>query len=146
MPVRVTETPLATAQVAGMRGQARKAYDRFLDDLSATGCAALGYRLTGPEPLPRLCVKHLRGTDRVVVAFADDGAWVVLVGKHDNSDPGLNVYTSLYTLAGVRPEDQHTRTKPPCCDDGEPPMMSEDEVQSLVDRAKALRKEGRRSR
>ncbi len=34
------------------------------------GCRALAYRLTGKEPLPRLCVQHLRANDRVVVAVA----------------------------------------------------------------------------
>jgi hypothetical protein len=33
--------------------------------------------------LERLCVRHLRGADRVVVAFEDDTrAWVILVDAH----------------------------------------------------------------
>lgn len=96
-------------QAAGLRGRARRAYEAFLDDLAAAGCAAMGYRLTGPDPLPRLCVKHLRGQDRVVVAFpATDQAWVLLVAPHLDDDPGRNVYDLLYQLSGVQPPDQGT--------------------------------------
>lgn len=103
--VEVIETPLASRQAARLRGAARRAYDAFLDDLASQGCAALGYRVTGPEPLPRLCVKHLRGADRVVVAFAgDDSAWILIVGSYVN-DPGRNVYNLLYDLTGARPPD-----------------------------------------
>ena len=63
IPVLAT-TATANAQANGLRGRARVAYERFLDELAHSGCAALGYRVTGPEPLPRLCVKHLRGADR----------------------------------------------------------------------------------
>jgi hypothetical protein len=40
-----------------------RAFTAFLDDLSINGCAALADRLTGPVPLSRLCVKHLRWTE-----------------------------------------------------------------------------------
>lgn len=81
--------------------------------------ATMGYRLTGPDPLPRLCVKHLRGQDRVVVAFSAGGdeAWVLLVAPHRENDPGRNVYDLLYQLAGVQQPEQARRTKPPCCDE-----------------------------
>ncbi|WP_199441740.1 hypothetical protein [Umezawaea beigongshangensis] len=139
--IRVVETPVATAQAAGLRGTARQAYERFLDALSHEGCAALGYRVTGPEPLPRLCVRHLRGADRVVVAFpGDDTAWVLLVGAHDDADPGRNVYELLYELADVRPRSADRRTKPSCCDDesGAPPITDPAVVDDLVARARAL--------
>ena len=143
-PLLVRQTPTADAQVAGLRGPAKKTYEAFLTQLSAQGCAALGYRLTGPEPLPRLCVKHLRGADRAVVAFVDDEAWVLLVGPHSDKDPRVDVYTALYTLVGVEPEDQAKRTKPSCCDgDGDAPEVDPAEVDALVSRAKSL---GRRPR
>ncbi|NUT96984.1 MAG: hypothetical protein HOY78_33675 [Saccharothrix sp.] len=142
--IKVVETPVASLQAAALRGDARQAYDRFLDELSHRGCAALGYRVTGPEPLPRLCVKHLRGTDRVVVAFPEpDTAWVLLVGAHDD-DPGRNLYDALYELAGVRPRLNERRTKPPCCSDGTPPSADADLVDDLVARARALAKSRRR--
>lgn len=140
-------TPVATRQAAGLRGPARRTYEGFLDDLAAGGCAAMGYRLTGPDPLPRLCVKHLRAQDRVVVAFpAADEAWVLLVAPHADDDPGRNVYDLLYQLAGVRPPDQARRTKPPCCDeqDDTPPVLAADELDTLVASARRLVRSPRR--
>ncbi|MFB9906363.1 hypothetical protein [Allokutzneria oryzae] len=139
MPVNVAETWLASTQVAGLRGPARKAYETFLDDLANRGCAALGYRVTGPEPLPRLCVKHLRGNDRVVVAFENrTSVWILLVGPHED-DPGRNVYDRLYELAGVRPPAGWKRTRPECCSPtGEAPLTSAEVVDDLFQRARAI--------
>lgn len=144
--IKVVETSVASSQASGLRGPARQAYDRFLDELAHSGCVALGYRVTGPEPLPRLCVKHLRGADRVVVAFPSvHTAWVLLVGPHDD-DPGRNLYDALYELAGVRPKTADKRTKPRCCDDGSdtPPVIDADLVDDLVARARTLARARRR--
>jgi hypothetical protein len=142
--VQIAETPLASAQAAFLRGPARKAYEAFLDDLAHRGCGALGYRVTGPEPLPRLCVKHLRGPDRVVVAFESvELAWVLLVGPH--GDPGMDVYDRLYELARIRPPNGRTRTKPICCDTtGSAPVAAAEIVDDLVRRARALSRAHRR--
>jgi hypothetical protein len=73
-------------------------------DLAARGCKALGYRLSGPAPADHICVKHLRDSLRVVVAFeGHQRAWILLVGRHDVQDPVLNVYAELYRLLGVEP-------------------------------------------
>lgn len=141
MPTRVTETPVATRLASRLRGPARRAYETFLDELTARGCAALGYRLTGPDPLPRLCVRHLRAQDRVVVAFPTaDEAWILLVAPHHDDDPGRNVYDLLYQLADVQPPDQAQRTKPPCCNeqDDTPPAIPLDELDTLIDSARRL--------
>jgi len=135
------ETPVATMQAGGLRGPARRRYEAFLDDLAAQGCAAMGYRLTGPDPLPRLCVQHLWAQDRVVVAFpAVDQAWILLVAPHRDDDPGRNVYDLLYQLAGVTPPEQARRTKPPCCDEqtSTPPPIAATELDTLVDSARRL--------
>ena len=147
MAVEVLETPLASAQAGGLRGPAGRAYQRFLDDLAARGCGAMGYRITGPAPLDRLCVKHLRGADRVVVAFErDDRAWVLLVGVHVEDDPGRNVYEQLYRLAGLRPGSDSRRNKPPCCEDDDMPVtVDPDTMADLVERATALVRTGRRT-
>lgn len=148
MTVRVFETHLASRQADALRGAARQAYQAFLDDLAAEGCAAMGYRLTGPDPLPRLCAKHLRGQDRVIVAFsAPDEAWVVLIGTH-TTDPGRNVYDQLYQLAGVSPPDQASRTKPPCCGetDGRTPMVPPGDLDELVAGARHLASRRHRAR
>lgn len=106
----------------------------------------MGYRLTGPDPLPRLCVKHLRGQDRVIVVFSGpDEAWVVLIGSH-TTDPGRNVYDQLYQLAGVRPPDQARRTKPSCCGeiDGRAPVIPTGDLHDLAARAQRLASRRRR--
>ena len=82
MPYEVKATPIAVKQIAALRGPRRNALEAFVEELSVQGCKALGYRLTGAEPLPQLCVKHLRGSDRAVVAFEEQVAWVLLVGPH----------------------------------------------------------------
>lgn len=146
MAITVVETPVAIAQVAALRGPSRRAYEHFLDELSHRACAALSYRVTGPEPLPRLCVRHLRGADRVVVAFNDaDSAYVLLVGPHD-ADPGLDVYELLYRLVGVRPSDSTKRTKPSCCDPstGGTPTAEAALVDDLCRRARAISRSRRR--
>ncbi|GAA0592110.1 hypothetical protein GCM10010174_03970 [Kutzneria viridogrisea] len=148
MTIEVVETRIAEAQAAGLRGPARKAYEGFLDELAHRGCAALGYRVTGPEPLPRLCVRHLRGNDRVVVAFERaDRAWIVLVGAHD-TDPGVDVYQALYKLVGIVPTDRTRRTKPSCCEPvtGRAPTAEDAVIDELVRRARSLARPARRTR
>lgn len=91
----------------------------------------MGYRLTGDHPLPSLCVKHLRGADRAVVAFVEDTAWVLLVGPHHEGIRAADVYARLYELLGLDVA-QGARTKPPCCDEtGEPPQLLEIETDPL---------------
>ena len=146
MAVEVLETPLAEAQATRLRGPAARTYQVFLDDLARRGCAALGYRVTGPDPLERLCVRHLRGEDRVVVAFqGETRTWVLFIGAHRADDPGAYFYEELYRLAGVRPPSHQRRRKPPCCGDGdEPPALDEQAIGDLVVRARALLRGDRR--
>lgn len=141
MHVEVIETPLAEQQASALRSRHSRTYQQFLDDLQARGCAVLGYRLTGEKPLDHLCVKHLVGNLRAVVAFESASrAYILLVGPHANDDPGIDVYQMLYRLAGVSPPDSLRRTKPTCCDpDGIAPYVT-DQVNELVDRAAKLRR------
>ena len=69
MPTEVVATSRAEQQIAGLDRIHAKAFGDFLDDLAARGCKALGYRLSGPAPVDHMCVKHLRDSFRVVVAF-----------------------------------------------------------------------------
>jgi hypothetical protein len=141
--IEVVETPRAEQQVGRLRNRQRRAYESFLDELQAQGCAALGYRLTGDRPLEHLCVKHLVGQLRVVVAFeSTDVAWVLLVGPHEDSDPGIDVYTELYFLVGLEAPPAAKRTKPSCCDaDGVAPFPAEG-ASELANRATKLRGRG----
>jgi len=141
LPVAVRETVLAARQSERLRKSRRAVYESFLDDLAFRGCAALDYRVTGPEPLDRLCIGHLRGSDRVVVAFESaDDAWIVLVGPHDDDDPGQDVYATLYQLAGVAPSPNQQRTKPPCCgnEDSEAPVAGAEVIDEFVRRARQI--------
>lgn len=124
-----------------------KAFGTFLDELAAVGCRALAYRLSGPAPLDHLCVKHIDGPLRVVVAFeTPQRAWVLLVGPHDDRDPVLNVYAELYRLLGMEPPPEAGRGKPPCCDETAdlPPVLG-DTLSEILDRAAKLRRTRRSS-
>lgn len=126
MAVEVRAAPLANKIIDELPRRSRRAYDQFEADLAARGCAALAYRLSG-DLLDHLCVVHLIGGMRVIVAFESaEVAYVVLVGNHDDSRPPLDVYQRLYAQAGHEPPDQAGRDKPPCCDTetGKPPVDS----------------------
>jgi hypothetical protein len=89
-----------------------------------------------------LCIKHLIGSLRVVVAFEQpERAWVLLVGPHDDKDPILNVYAELYRLIRVNPSENEGRDKPPCCDEPDelPPVLGP-AVTDILDRADQLRR------
>src|SRR5262249_2998664 len=106
------------------------------------GCGALACRLSGPAPVDHLCVKHLQGSLRVVVAFETrERAWILLVGPHDDQDTVLNVYSELYRLIGAGPPDDAGRTKPPCGGQLEqlPPVLGA-AITEILDRAARLRK------
>ncbi|MCK2240760.1 MULTISPECIES: hypothetical protein [unclassified Crossiella] len=131
--VRVTADRLAVGYGKSLKGRQRKSYDHWLADLKQRGCAAMQYRLHGTG-VDHFCVSHLYGALRVVVAFESSrSAVIVLLGPHDNADPGLDVYTRLYNLADI-PVPTGRRTKPPCCAaDGKPPELGA-ELAGLMDR------------
>jgi hypothetical protein len=107
--------------------------------LRANGCASLNYRLSGDDLLSKICVAHLSGPLRVVVAFsAHNVATILLIGPHDNKDPFMDVYSQLYELAGLKEPPTAERTKPPCCDeeDGEPPVPDRELLDDFVYRAR----------
>jgi hypothetical protein len=147
MPTEVLATPRAEQQIGRLSRKQSRAFENFLNDLAADGCRALAYRLSGQAPIDHLCVKHLIGSLRVVVAFeTPHRAWILLAGAHDNQDPILNVYAELYRLLDAEPQPDSGRHKPPCCDETEelPPVLG-DALSEILDRAAKLR-QTRRSR
>jgi hypothetical protein len=138
--IRVFRTTLADQQIRNLRRRDSDSFGAFAEDLRHRGCAALGYRLTGPVPLSALCVKHLIGPLRVVVAFRSAAeALILLVGPHARDDPGMDIYTLLYQLMDLSPPDTARRTKPPCCDpETGLPAELESLLEELVDRARRL--------
>ncbi|WP_433370890.1 hypothetical protein [Streptosporangium sp. CA-115845] len=135
---------LAEKQGETLRGADLRAFVTSIGELEARGCAALGYRLTGEIPVSRLCVKHLRGAMRVVVAFEEPGrAWVLMLGPHDERNRTHDVYTSLWEVCGLNAPPAGERTKPACCDDGDTnPNLPE--IEDLVARCHDLAKPPRR--
>lgn len=124
-------TDIARRQVAGLRGENRRAFERAIAELRASGCRAAHYRLTG-DGLEHICVRRLRRQMRMVVAFPADGeAVVLLVGEHSH-DPWLDVYRALYRFLELDPPSER-REKPDCCG----PAISEpertEEVDELID-------------
>jgi hypothetical protein len=119
MPNEVLATSRAEQQIACLTRKHTKAFDGFLNQLAAHGCEALAYRLSGEQPIDHICVRHLSGSLRVVVAFESPRrAWILIVGQHDDQDPVLNVYAELYRLLGVEPQpdsgrdNHHAATRP----------------------------------
>lgn len=141
MSTRVQFTDRADQQAHALNKKQREQVAALIRQLRSQGCAALDYRLTGDTPVERLCVKHLGRNLRAVVAFRSPReAWVLLVGPHTR-DPGMDVYGELYELVGFIPPDSERRRKPPCCENADvPPLLDDDQVESLVDRAVQLRK------
>jgi hypothetical protein len=134
-------TDRAAQQAGQLRKKERQSYDRFLLFLRAQGCASLSYRLSGDDLLSKICVAHLSGPLRVVVAFsAHNVATILLVGPHDDQDPFMDVYSQLYELAGLAEPPPAKRTKPPCCGkgDGKPPVPDSELLADLVGRARQL--------
>jgi hypothetical protein len=142
MPIEVVSTRRAQQQAGDLDRTHAQAFTAFVDDLARNGCAALGYRLTGPVPVNRMCVKHLRGTIRVVVAFESlRRVFIVLVGPHDDTDPNRDVYAELYELLGAVPLEDSGRRKPPCCgEDGQSPPGLGDDLADLIIRTARQRR------
>lgn len=138
MTVEVRATPLANKLIEALPRRSRRAYDDFEADLARRGCAALAYRLTGHE-LDHLCVVHLVGLLRVIVAFeTTEIAYVLLVGDHDERYPALDVYQRLYELVGHPPSGQEARTKPPCCGEKESPPFAPELLDTLLARMRRI--------
>jgi hypothetical protein len=89
-----------------------------------------------------MCVKHLSGSLRVLVAFeSPQRAWILLVGRHDDDDQIMDIYAELYRLLGVDPPDAAGRLKPPCCDEAPdlPPLLGAS-LTDVLDRATKIRR------
>lgn len=119
--IEIASTRRAKQQIDDLDRTHSRAFLAFLDNLARNGCAALAYRMSGQTPLDHLCVKHLRGALRVVVAFeSEHRVCILLVGPHDNGSD-RDVYAEFYRFLGAVPSDGNKRTKPPCCgEDGSP--------------------------
>ena len=115
----------------------RESLKEALLALKHSGCEAAGYRLAGAT-VERLCVVHLYGAWRLLLAFPDsDLAVVIDVGEHLANGPTRDVYARLYEVLGTAPTDE-PRTKPPCCDDADRPPGTSDLADDLIDAYRSL--------
>jgi hypothetical protein len=131
--------------MAGLRGAVRESLKQALLALERSGCAAAGYRLTG-QTVERLCVVHLYGSWRLLLAFPEsDLAVVVDLGEHLTADPHRDVYTRLYEVLGMEPVGE-PRDKPACCDDDNLPPVRSELVDDLADAYRTLTRRRRGGR
>lgn len=131
--------------IAGLRGAVKDSLKNTLLALERSGCEAAGYRLSG-EAVHRLCVTHLYGSWRLLLAFPEPEVVVVIdVGEHLADEPGRDVYSRLYEIMGTTPTAE-PRTKPPCCDDDRIPPVSAELAEDLADAYQDLIRERKRRR
>ena len=123
----------------------RDSLKQALRALERSGCEAAGYRLTGPT-LERLCMVHLYGSWRLLLAFPEPELAVVAdIGEHLAFDRHRDIYTRLYEAVGTEPS-QEARTKPPCCDETGMPPVTAELVDDLTNAYRALNKRWPRQR
>jgi hypothetical protein len=133
----VWPTPIARDDLEDITGDVDKVVGQKLRQLKRQGCAAADYRLSGDD-VERICIVRLPRRHRMVIAFPAEGeVTVLLVGAHDEANPYADVYARLYGSLGIDIPDG-ARRKPPCCDDGRPPV-DPGLVDRFLDRSKQMR-------
>lgn len=132
----------ARLRAASKRGHAKEAMDR----LERRGCDAADYQLEGEE-VERFCVVDLGRDWRMIVAFPDpDEVAVVLVGRHIERRPAIDIYRQLYASLGIElPTVGQRKGHPPCCPTGEAPV-DRNLVDQFIARERELRRATRRRR
>ena len=126
-PVRVNLTQLAAEDRRRLSGQLLKRVEQKLDELVAQGCAEAGYRLQGAA-VERICAVHVGANMRLLSAFPAPGEiWVLLIGPHEDQNPNVDVYRSLYRALGLDdyPPGNPEHPDDCCLEDGYPPVDSE---------------------
>lgn len=134
----VSFTPIGRADYHDLRADLKRDVDDAIAALERGGCAAAHYRLAGSgSDVGHICVIHLLRDWRLILAFPSANEVVVLlVGRHLRG--ARSVYERLYRIAGAdAPAGE--RDKPPCCEDGNPPVNPE-LVSRIVASAKRLRR------
>lgn len=142
----VWTTPVADQQLRGLRGETRKRAKQAMDQLERRGCEAANYRLKGDE-VERFCVVDLGRDWRMIVAFPEpDEVAIILLGRHIERRPSIDVYFQLYASLGIElPTAGQRRGHPPCCPTGEAPV-DRNLVDQFIARRQQLRRGTRRRR
>ena len=142
----VWSTPVGERQLRELTGPIRENARRAMDNLERSGCRAAHYRLEGDE-VERFCVLDLGRDWSMIVAFPEaKEVAVILVGRHIDKRPAIDVYRQLYRSIGIDfPTIEERLGHPPCCPDGKPPVDRE-LVDDFIARAEQLRRERARRR
>jgi hypothetical protein len=131
-----------------LQGEVRANAKKAMDALERRGCKAADWRLEGDE-VEQFCVIDLGRDWRMIIAFPEpDEVAVVLVGRHLDRRPGVDVYRRLYDNLGIElPTAVERKGHPPCCETGTP-SIDRDLVDRFIERERELRREdrGRRQR
>jgi len=128
-------------RVKALRGDAKKGFDRVVEELRHRGCEAGGIRMrsdTGADH--RICERRFYRDWRMHLVFGDEENIVISwVGQHiEDEDVHAEGAQGIAGLSGVgRARDE----QPKCCDDLEDPPADPD----LVDLVNQIRP-GRRQR
>lgn len=139
----VWPTPVASEDLAKLRGDVDGSALAAIQRLKHQGCKAARNRLSGAA-VERVCAVVLPRNWRMLIAFpAVDEIAILLVGPHDETNPDTNIYSRLFRTLGIDvPDDE--RRKPPCCDEDDRPPVSPDLVDRFLEQARALAKRERR--
>jgi hypothetical protein len=131
-------TPIGRVDYNDLRADVRREVDAAVARLERRGCAAADYRLAGADSdLGRICVIRLMRDWRLILGFpASREVTVLLIGRHLRG--ARSIYQRLYRLLGVS-EPTEERNRPPCCEDGKPPVDGA-LVDRIVTNAKRLRR------
>ena len=142
----VWPTAVADGQLRDLRGDTRTNAKKAMDRLERHGCKAADYHLEGDE-VERFCVIDLGRDWRMIVAFPEeDEVAVILVGRHIERRPAIDIYRRLYENLGIDlPTISEREGHPPCCATGEPPV-DRDLVDRFIARESELRRAARGAR
>lgn len=142
-------TPVGDRMLRGLQGEIRARAKTAMDELERRGCKAADWRLEGGQ-LERFCVIDLGRDWRMVVAFPEpDEIAVLLVGRHIDRRPEIDVYRRLYANLGIElPTTNERIGHPPCCEDNGQAPVDRDLVDGFIERERELRRQerGRRTR
>lgn len=141
MPPRfkVTVARRCAPRVKQLRGEAKKGFDRVVEELRHRGCEAGGTRMraeTGDDH--HVCERRFYRDWRMHLVFGDHDEIVISwVGRH-NEDEAVHAdgAQGVHGLSGIgRARDQ----QPPCCDSFDDPPADPDLV-SLVNQIRPVRR------
>ncbi len=144
----VWPTPVGDRMLRELQGAVRANAKKAMDDLERRGCRAADWRLEG-DAVENFCVIDLGRDWRMIIAFPEpDEVAVLLVGRHLDRRPAIDIYRRLYDNLGIElPTTIDRKGHPPCCETGRA-SVDRQLVDSFIERERELRREerGRRRR